>query len=183
MKVKLNNVRLAFPKLFKPEQVNGEGNPVYSATFILPSGHPAIAEINKAMEQVAKDKWGDKAPAIMKKIEMENKFCLRNGDLKAEYDGFAGSYFISANSPVRPYIINRDKTQINPDDGIIYPGCYVNTVLDIWPMDNKHGKRICAKLLGVQFFKDGDSFAGGATITEDDFDDYSVTPEDGFSID
>ena len=134
MKVKLNNVRLAFPNLFKPEQINGEGDPKYGATFILPKGHPALVEINKAMEQVAKDKWGD-------------------------------------------------KTQLNPDDGVMYAGCYVNAVLDIWAMDNKFGKRICATLSGAQFFKDGDAFTGGAPATEADFDDYSVTPEDGFSID
>lgn len=183
MKVKLNNVRLAFPNLFKPEQINGEGDPKYGATFILPKGHPALVEINKAMEQVAKDKWADKAPAIMKKIEMENKLCLKNGDLKAEYDGFTGNYYISASNKVRPFIVDRDKTQLNPDDGVIYAGCYVNAVIDIWAMDNKFGKRICATLSGAQFFKDGDAFTGGAPATEDDFEDYSVTSEDGFTID
>lgn len=74
MKVKLNNVRLAFPNLFKPEQINGEGDPKYGATFILPKGHPALVEINKAMEQVAKDKWADKAPAVMKKSKWKTNF-------------------------------------------------------------------------------------------------------------
>ncbi len=55
MKVKLNNVRLAFPALFEPKAVNGEGDPRFSATFIFDPKHPAVAEIEKAIEAVAKE--------------------------------------------------------------------------------------------------------------------------------
>jgi hypothetical protein len=43
MKVKINNVRLAFPQLFEATTVNGEGKPAFSATFILPQNHPDIS--------------------------------------------------------------------------------------------------------------------------------------------
>ena len=33
MKLKLNNVRLAFPALFEAKTVNGEGDPRFSAVF------------------------------------------------------------------------------------------------------------------------------------------------------
>ena len=36
----LKNVRLAFPNLFKASQVNGQGDPKYSAALILPADHP-----------------------------------------------------------------------------------------------------------------------------------------------
>ena len=36
MKLMIKNVRLAFPNLFKPTTVNGEGEPAYSASLILP---------------------------------------------------------------------------------------------------------------------------------------------------
>ncbi|MBD0092018.1 ssDNA-binding protein, partial [Acinetobacter baumannii] len=35
MKIRLNNVRLAFPALFEAKTVNGEGDPAFSASFIL----------------------------------------------------------------------------------------------------------------------------------------------------
>lgn len=174
MRVKINNVRIAFPKLFKAERVGDDGDPQHSASFIIPKNHPAVKDIEKAIREVAKDKWADKADIMMKKITAENKLCLKDGDLKAEYDGYAGNLYISANNKVRPFVVDRDKTQLNPDDGVIYAGCFVNAVLDIWAMDNKYGKRINATLLGVQFYKDGDAFAGGAPATEADFDDLSL---------
>lgn len=182
MKVKLQNVRLAFPKLFKSEQVNGEGDPQFSATFILPKNHPNVKDIENAILQVAKEKWADKADAILKKVKAELKTCLKDGDLKADLEGFAGNYFLSASNKTRPYVINRDKTQLTPDDGVMYAGCYVYAVIDIWAMDNKFGKRICASLSGVQFYKDGDAFTGGGIASDDDFDDLSVDNEEEFSV-
>ena len=181
MKVKLQNVRLAFPRLFKAEQVNGEGDPQFSATFILHKNHPNVKDIESAILQVAKEKWADKADVVLKKINAELKTCLKDGDLKADLDGFAGNYFINASNKTRPYVINRDKTQLNPDDGVIYAGCFVYAVIDIWAMDNKFGKRICASLSGVQFYKDGDAFTGGGIASDDDFDDLSVNEEE-FSV-
>lgn len=174
MKVKLQNVRLAFPRLFKAEQVNGEGDPQFSATFILPKNHPNVKDIENAILQVAEEKWDDKAEVVLKKINAELKTCLKDGDLKADLDGFAGNYFINASNKTRPYVINRDKTQLNPDDGVMYAGCYVYAVIDIWAMDNRFGKRICASLSGVQFYKDGDAFTGGGIASDADFEDLSV---------
>lgn len=183
MKVKINNARIAFPTLFKAEQVNGEGEPKFSATFLLPKTHPAIKDIQNAIEQVAKEKWADKGEAILKKIKAELKLCLKDGDLKEEYEGFTGNYYLSANNKIRPYVVDRDKTQLNPDSGVIYAGCYVNAVIDIWAMDNKYGKRICASLSGVQFYKEGDAFSGGGIASDADFDDLSAeTGAEEFSI-
>lgn len=178
MKVKLKNVRLAFPRLFKAEQVNGEGEPHFSAVFIMPKNHPNVKDIKNAIKQVAKEKWADKADAILKKASAEARLCFKDGDLKAEIEGFGNSYFLRANNATRPYVIDRDKTQLNPDDGIIYSGCYVYAVVDIWAMDNKYGKRICASLSGVQFYKDGDAFTGGGIATDEDFDDLSMGGSD-----
>jgi hypothetical protein len=182
MKVKLEKVRLAFPKLFKAEQVNGEGEPQFSATFIFPKDHPNVKDIENAILQVAKEKWADKADVILKKVKAELKTCLKDGDLKADLDGFVGNYFLNASNKTRPYVINRDKTQLNSDDGVIYAGCYVYAVIDIWAMDNKFGKRICASLSGVQFYKDGDAFTGGGVASDADFDDLSVDNEEEFSV-
>jgi len=177
MKVKLQNVRIAFPKLFKAEQVNGEGDPQFGATFIITKGHPSLKDIEAAIQQVAKEKWADKADALLKKIKAELKVCLKEGDLKTELEGFEGNYFLNANNKKRPYVANRDKTPLSADDGVIYAGCYVNAVIDIWAMDNKFGKRICASLSGVQFAKDGDAFSCGGIASDADFDDLSIEDE------
>lgn len=177
MKVKIENVRLAFPRLFTPEKVNGQGEPKYSATFILDPKHLALGEIREAISSVANEKWGAKAPEFLRKLESELKTCLKNGESKEELDGFKGNLFISAINSKRPYVVNRDKTPLTLDDGVLYAGCYVNAVVDIWAMHNQFGKRICCSLLGVQFLRDGDAFSGSSVADDSDFDDISIWDE------
>jgi len=174
MKITLKNVRLAFPALFEAKTVAGEGDPAFSASFILTADHPQIAEINAAIAAVAKDKWGAKADAVLKEMRAKDRVALHDGDTKAQYDGFEGNFYVTSRSKVRPLIADRDKTPLTEQDGVIYAGCYVYGVVELWAQDNNYGKRINAQLKTVQFFRDGDAFSGGARPgTEDDLEDLS----------
>ena len=44
MKVQLKDVRLTFPNVFEAKAVNGQGEPKFSATFLLAKNHPQKAE-------------------------------------------------------------------------------------------------------------------------------------------
>lgn len=171
MKLKLKNVRLAFPVLFEAKTVNGEGKPAFSASFLIDPADPQVKAINAGIEQVAKDKWGAKADAILKQMRAQDKVALHDGDLKANYDGFPGNLYVSARSAVRPGVYDADKSPLVESDGKPYAGCYVNAVVELWAQDNNYGKRINASLSGVQFFRDGDAFAGGGAADADEFDD------------
>lgn len=174
MKLKLLNVRLAFPTLFEAKTVAGEGKPAHSASFLIDPADPQVKAINAAIDATAKEKWGAKADAILKQARAADKTCLHNGDLKASYDGFPGNLYISARNPLRPTVVDADKTPLTEKDGRPYAGCYVHAVLELWAQDNQYGKRVNATLMGVQFYKDGDSFTGGGVASEDDFDDIST---------
>ena len=173
MKLKLNNVRLAFPSLFEAKTVNGEGDPRFSTVFLMSPKHPQLEEIRKAMKQVAKEKWGEKWEPIYNQLEKKLNLCLHDGDEKAEYEGFPGNFFLNAANKARPAVLDRDRSPLIQADGRPYAGCYVNAVIDIWAQDNNFGKRINASLGGVQFLRDGDAFAGGGVASADDFDDIS----------
>ena len=173
MIIKLKNVRLAFPALFEAKTVNGEGKPAFSAAFIFAKNHPQKKEIDAAIVEVATEKWGAKAEGHLKTLKASGKALIGDGDVKAEYDGYAGNLFISARNETRPLIVDKDKTPLTAADGKPYAGCYVIASLDIWAQDNKYGKRINASLRGVQFYADGDAFAGGGAADESDFDDLS----------
>lgn len=177
-KVRLENVRLAFPNLFEATTVNGEGKPAYSATFLLPKDHPAVKAVNAAIEKVAQEKWGAKAADILKSLRAAGKTALKDGDTKAEHSGFADNYFISSRNAVRPTILDSDKTPLVQADGKPYAGCYVNAIVEIWAQDNSYGKRINASLGGVQFFRDGEAFAGGAAASADEFDNVEEPADD-----
>lgn len=172
-RIMLKNVRLAFPNLFEPSTVAGEGEPRYSAAFILPADHPQLKEINAKIKAVATEKWKDKAEAQLKGLEKTGKLALHDGDEKPQYDGFPGNMFISASAKVsaRPTVINTDKTPLTERDGKPYAGCYVNVSLDFWAQDNGYGKRVNAQLRGVQFLRDGDAFSAGRPADSDEFEE------------
>jgi hypothetical protein len=171
MKVKLTNVRLAFPALFEAKTVNGEGKPAFSAALLIDPADRQVKAINAAIEQVAKDKWGAKADTMLLGLRKTDKLALHDGDTKAQYDGFPGNLYISARSATRPLVIDADKSPLVEADGKPYAGCYVNASIELWAQDNNYGKRINASLGGIQFLRDGDAFAGGGAASEDEFDD------------
>jgi hypothetical protein len=174
MKIKLNAVRLSFPQLFEAKTVNGEGKPAFSAAFLISPKDPQIAMINTAITTVAAEKWGAKADVILKTIRAADKTCLHSGDLKSNYDGFEGMMYISARNPLKPSVVDTNRSPLVAEDGRPYAGCYVNAVLELWTQDNNYGKRVNATLMGVQFYKDGESFVGGGVADADDFDDLTI---------
>lgn len=184
MKLTLKSVRLAFPALFEAKTVNGEGDPAFSAAFIIAANHPQLNEIRQAMETMGKEKWGAKWPQVKKEIEAKDRTALHDGDTKADYEGYAGNCFISARNKTRITVVDRDRTPLVQADGRPYAGCYVNASIELWCQDNNYGKRINASLRGVQFVKDGEPFAGGGVATEDEFDDLDVgATDDDFAND
>jgi len=179
MKLKLNNVRLAFPVLFEAKTVNGEGKPAFSASFLIDPADPQVKTINQAIEQVAKEKWGTKTDAILKQMRAQDKVCLHDGDLKANYDGFPGNLYLSSRGATRPLVIDKDRSPLAEADGKPYAGCFVNASVEFWAQDNNYGKRVNASLRGVQFLDDGDAFAGGGVADADEFDDITEGADAG----
>lgn len=169
--MRLTNVRLAFPVLFEAKTVNGEGKPAFSASFLIDPADPQVEAINAEIDRIAKEKWGAKADTMLLAMRKGDKLALHDGDLKSNYDGFAGNLYISSRNQVRPVVLDRDaRTELSAQDGKIYAGCYVNAIIDFWAQDNNYGKRVNATLHKVQFFKDGDAFAGGG-MSNEDFED------------
>lgn len=172
-RILLKNVRLAFPNLFEPTTVAGEGKPRYSATLLIPADHPQLAEIEKAQEAVAQAKWGQKAAAIVKGLSKQDKMALHDGDTKSKYDGFPGNFFISAAAQenAAPTVIDRDRSPLSARSGRPYAGCFVNASIELWAQDNSYGQRINAQLRGIQFYADGDSFSAGRPADADEFEE------------
>ena len=171
MKLKLQNVRLSFPSIFSKAKFNNEETK-YEATFLLHKDDQAelIAKIQKQIDVVASDHFKGKVPKGL-------KLCLADGDEK-DYDGYENHMSLKAASNKRPTIIDRDKTPVAEEDNIVYAGCYVNAIVDFWVQDNSWGKRINSNLLGIQFYKDGDSFGSGDIDVTGDFDAFDDFDED-----
>lgn len=159
--------RGAFLKLWKPEPISGGDKNYWSLNLILPPNDPQIDKVSKVIRAVATEKWKDKADGILKQCKVGNKLCLLNGDLKAEYDGYAGNIFISMSreeSKGRPTVVDRNRAPLQQADGRPYSGCIITCSFEVWAQDNAFGKRMNAELRGVQFVRDGDAFSGGAPV-------------------
>ena len=170
-KIKLQNVRLSFPSLFRKAVFSGEETK-FEGTFLLSKDGQAdkIAEIEDAINDLIKDKLkGTKLKA--------DKICFKDGD-DIDYDGYAGHMSLKASSNKRPMVLDRDRTPLSEDDNRPYSGCYVNAIIELWAQDNNYGKRINANLLGVQFFKDGAPFGDGVSAKADDFDAFGDDDDD-----
>ncbi len=179
MQVKLNDVRIAFTNnLWVPGQFQGTGPFAYKSTFLFAPTHPCSAELQAAIRKVAGDAWGAKADQILATLkDSPQKFCIGKGDTK-DYDGFAGMLYIGASRKKEdglPYLADTRNNQLFENTGIIYAGCYVNAMVDIWCQDNNFGKGVRATLMGVQKLRDGDAFAGGKVASSTDF-----APVEGF---
>ena len=156
----LKNVRLSFPALFKKYEFQGVEQK-YSATFLLPKSD---VETKTKIDNLIKNLLTENKVKIG-----ADKICIVDGDDK-EYDGYAGNWSIKASNSKRPTVINRDKSPISEEDGVVYAGCYVNAIIEFWVQNNSFGKRVNANLLGVQFLKDGESFGSGDINVSDSFD-------------
>ena len=194
MKVMFNEVRIAFPQLFEAKQINGEGKPKFGCSVLFPEGQKAKLQIagpvfnedgsvkvpakwetlpiDDILLKVAVDKWKEKAAANVKIMKAKDTLCVHNGDLKPNYSGYPGNFYLSASSEIQPTVLNSDKSRITTvAAGKPYAGCYVNLSVDIYAQDNKYGQRINAVLTGVQFAKDGEAFGGSRPADESDFEE------------
>lgn len=182
MIVKVRNARLAFAHLFQPQK-SKDGNLTFNGAFILKPDDPQVKTIESAMRDVAVAKWGDKGEKILANLKKQKRVCLKDGNDNTNkegeiYAGFEDMVYLSASNKVRPSLVGRDKEELKISDGKLYPGCNVIVSVEIWAQDNDHGQRINAGLRWVQFFKDGDAFAGGTPVSDEEFDDLGDGAED-----
>lgn len=171
--------RLSFPALFKKDQFDR-----YSVALIVEPGSDTAEKIEKALKAAAKAKWpgkdkegNPKYKKILKKLKKTGKVCFLEGD--DDREELEGKMVLRANSVQRvPVKAQNGVDDLTAEDGVIYSGCNVSIVANIWAQDNDFGQRINASLRGVQFWKDGEAFGGGGVAGEDDFEDLSDGVDD-----
>ena len=165
-KMQLKNVRLSFPSLFTKAEFEGVATK-FEATFLIDkdSQGEIVKQVNTAIDKFLSAKFPKGAPKSVKRT------VFSDGDTK-DYDGYANQMAFKGSNTKRPTVINRDKTPITEDDDIIYAGCYVNAIVDLWYSDHpKGGKQVLGNVMGVQFVKDGESFGADTTSDADEFDE------------
>ncbi len=163
-KVITGKVRMSYANVFEPKSINGS-DPKYSVSLIIPKSDKATIEKIKAAIELAKKegvtKLGGKIPANLKTP-------LRDGDIdRADDEAYANSYFINANSTVRPGIVDENLQPII-DTTEFYSGCYGRASIVFYAYNANGNKGIACGLQNLQKLEDGESL-GGRSRAEDDF--------------
>ena len=164
--IKLNNVRLSFPALWTPRKfapTDAKGS--YSATFILDKKINAIeiAEIKRTIDLLVRENLKGKHPGA-------TKIALHDGSEKPDVDGYGeGVMYLSARTDKAPPVIDRNMDPLVEADNKPVAGDYVRATIELWAQDNQYGKRINAKLRGVQFYKAGTPFGEGRIDVSKEF--------------
>ncbi|KHF41474.1 DUF2815 family protein [Halalkalibacter okhensis] len=161
-------VRLSYVNTHQPVSVNGS-DPKYSVSIIIPkSDKRTVKKIQDAIQKTIqdnKDKFGGKVPKNLRTP-------LRDGDVDREGDAaYANSYFINANSKLKPGIVDKD---LNPilDPSELYSGCYGRVSLNCYVYQVNGNKGATFGLNHVMKTADGEPL-GGRSSAEADFADDS----------
>jgi hypothetical protein len=170
---KENPVRFSYANVHQAVSVNGS-DPKYSVSIIIPkSDKQTVKKIKDAIQKATqenKDKFGGKIPSNLKTP-------LRDGDADREDDeAYAESYFINANSKIKPGIVDADLSPIM-DQNEFYSGCYGRVSLTFYAYNVNGNKGIAAGLQNIMKTDDGDPL-GGRRSAEADFADDSDEDDD-----
>ena len=177
-KIILRNVRLSYEHIFKASAFDDSQEAKFSATFIIPKDHPDLPAVKKAYFEAGQETFpsefagGSWPRGFTCSLKDADKDVDSSGTLLAEKNPvYAGCYILEANSTRRPVALNRDKSAVTEEDGIIYSGCYVNASLAAAGYTfGKVKKGVKAYLNGVQFVRDGERFGMDASSDFDDLD-------------
>jgi hypothetical protein len=175
----INDVRLSFPDIWKPGKPMNDGDtPKYGASFLFGTESPQHVAVRDAMIECAKAEYGANWQNVLRTMDASKK-CLRKGDdsldkAGAVRDGYTGNMYVVARNEVAPEIVG---PKLNADgsfriltqrDGKPYGGCQVNAKVEIVAMKafEKVPNQVFAKLLAIQFYKDGVAFGGAMPSAE-----------------
>lgn len=163
------NTRWSYANVWEPKSING-GAPKYSVSLIIPkSDKTTVDKINAAIkaayeEGQSKLKGNGRSVPALSAI----KTPLRDGDLeRTDDEAYANSYFINANSPSAPGIVDADRNTII-DRSEVYSGVYGRASISLYAFNSNGNKGIACGLNNLQKIRDGEPL-GGKSRAEDDF--------------
>lgn len=180
--VTLNRVRLAFVKVNRPEEFTaGDGKPRYSVSLLMEKGGESQKKLTAAIRAAAEGKWGAKAGDELKRLKLNARLCMYDGDSK-DYAGFEGMTAANAScgADMPPTLVSPGRKRlVNAEQNMIYSGCWANVIINTWAQDNPtFGKRINAELKAIQFVEDDVRLGGATVVGEDAFEELEEVDND-----
>ena len=199
MKIILREFVLSFHDLWQPKSIAG-GEPKYSATLIArPDSsfkydgkiNPAKA-IAAAVKKVREEKWPDLNEVAAKKIKVwcwnkadgsttREQYVDKEGNYWAGMDGNAW-YFSAAKradqAPDGITVLDQKRRPLTKAQGLLYSGCVVNAVVDIYANERQDGRTLNASLEGIQLVRKGEPLGFKPIVAAEEFDDEEIEDDE-----
>lgn len=172
--------RGSYVNVFRPRQINGEGEPKFSTTIVLPKNLATtkqfLASLRAEFKKAMIEKFGKEFPENTLK-----HFPIRDGDEAVDNDGeardeFKGCWTISCKNTRQPGLTVLDSGTRRPPEGEneFYSGAYYYASVTVYAWKHATGGRgVSISLSGLCKVADGERFGGGS-FSESDFDSVPV---------
>lgn len=171
------DTRWSYANVWEAKSING-GTPKFSVSLIIPkSDTRTVAKVKAAIaaayhEGEAKLKGSGKTVPPLSTI----KTPMRDGDAERPDDpAYANAYFINANSPNAPGIVDADRQPVL-DRSEVYSGVYGRASINFYAFNSNGNRGIACGLNNLQKIRDGEPL-GGKSRAEDDF---ATDPDEDF---
>lgn len=191
----VNNGKPAFSATAICLNGDEEGNPDGFETTIVYTNSEGkrvsapYPKLEQICEHVAKEKWG-KVPPKMKNWAYNKADGSTTRDEYTNEDGeyWAGfgpeTMYVSAKKHAerckneQMVVLDQLKQPIPANSGLLYSGCFVNLVIDVYGYDNDEGKGVTASLEGVQLKKKGEALGFTPIDAADEFEEEEIEDDE-----
>jgi hypothetical protein len=170
--------RATFISVFKATSMQNADGSVSKPKYSIRAAFPPTAKLDplkKEAEAVAREKWGDKIPKILR-----SPFRL-NEELEAPIVGIGDDWVImsfSANEDRRPGIVD-SKLQDIIDDSDVYSGAWYRAQVRAFAYEKAGNKGVSFGLQNVQKIKDDDPLGNGRIPASKAFEPVDVPTDSG----
>jgi len=164
-RVLIQGVRLSYPHLAQARAVQAGDVPKFGAAFLIPKGHPAIAQLLQAAANEIGARWGATPPPTLKPLPMYD------GDTDPKYNTVPannGHMILNTSALDQPHMVDQNNVPVI-QPSMFYAGAVVDAFVSAYSYGDKPGalsKGIAAGLDGVRFMQDGDRLDNRPTAAE-----------------
>ena len=169
-KVLTGEVRLSYCNLIQPRApMNGQGDPKYSVTLLIPkSDYATTADIDASIDAAARDAtakmWGGVRPQFAS-IVWDGDGVRKNG--MPFGDECKGHWVLTASTKQKPHVVGVDNINVDLAPQDIYSGMYARVTLRFYGFNQNGNRGVGCGLGNVMKTRDGEALAGGASAASD----------------
>lgn len=151
----------SYVTIFEPREIPGsDGGPKYSISLLWDENDPKLADVKRAILDVAVAKFGPKAKEWLNTPGSKFHNPLRSGTIERPDDAvYAGKLYMNASSKNKPNLVDRKLNKIFEEEEA-YSGCTFRAQVSFFAFDKAMKKGIGVGLNNLQVVAKGDRIDG-----------------------